>query len=64
MDRRTRQLWRDIVEAGVLSTGVGIFLAGLYRLVTDELTWAFIGGDIVGIVLGFSLLVGTAPRRS
>jgi hypothetical protein len=63
MDRRTRQLWGDIIESGVLSVALGALVAGLYRLFTGEVTWAFIGGDIVGIILGFSLLVATAPRR-
>jgi hypothetical protein len=58
-----RQLIGDIVEAAVLSVVLGALVAGLYRILAGELTWSFIGGDIVGIVLGFSLLVSTAPRR-
>ncbi len=54
---------RDFREALLATCLLGILVVGLYRLIMGDLPWSFLVGELLGLLIGMTLLVVSGPRR-
>ena len=54
--------WADLREVLNATTLLGVTVAGLYRLIIGEVPWTFFVGEVVGILMGLSLITAAVPR--
>ncbi len=57
-----RGYWADFREVLLATFLLGLTVAGLYRLIIGEVPWTFFVGEIVGILMGLSLITAAIPR--
>jgi hypothetical protein len=54
--------WADFREVLLATLLLGLTVAGLYRLIIGEVPWSFFFGEILGILMGISLITSAIPR--
>jgi hypothetical protein len=55
------QYWADLREVLIATTLLGLTVAGLYRIIIGEVPWTFFVGEVVGILMGLSLITAALP---
>jgi hypothetical protein len=54
--------WSDIREVLLATALLGLTVAGLYRIIIGEVPWSFFVGEILGILMGLSIITSAIPR--
>ena len=57
--------WADLREVLIATLLLSLTVAGLYRLIIGEVPWSFFVGELLGILMGTSLITSAIarPRR-
>jgi hypothetical protein len=57
------QFLEDLRDAFFAVCLLGVTVLGLYWLIVGEVPWTFLVGEVIGLGLGFGLLMVASPRR-